>query len=257
MGIRNSIRRVRDSIRRARTPYPRAPERLWWGGTPPEDYDPDLGRLIDPGLGDLADAYGSDKGTLGAAHGYTRVYTRLIDDLKSLRASDALSLCEIGVACGASLKMWSHYLPRAEIVGIDVREACADLCRSWAKIRIEIGDPRHLDLGRNRFDLIVDDASHISEDIRENFEHCFRWLRPGGYYVVEDTACVGNQAYAQSVMERFGRTKLRNERSTFVEMIDAILLAIDARSGAIASLAYHPGMLVIEKRSEPESSDAR
>jgi hypothetical protein len=256
MGIKNSISRIiRYSSPGSRKPYPAAPEHLWWGGTPPEDYDPDLSHLVDPSLEDLADAFGSDKGTLGAGHGYTGVYTRLISDLKVLRASDALSVCEIGVACGASLKMWSRYLPEAEVVGIDIREGCAHLCRGWDNIQIQIGDPRQLGFAPNRFDMIIDDASHISEDIRENFDHCFSWLRPGGYYVVEDTGCVGDQAYAQSLMDRFGRTKLKNERATFTEMIDTIMLAIDSRSGAIGSISYYPCMLVIEKRAERESFD--
>jgi hypothetical protein len=255
VGIKSSISRLRDSFWGSQKPYPDAPERLWWGGTPPEDYDPDLSHLVDPSLEDLADAFGSDKGTLGAGHGYTGVYTRLIGNLKALRARDALSVCEIGVACGASLKMWSHYLPKAEIVGIDIREDCAGLCRDWANIQIQIGDPRQLEFAPNRFDIIVDDASHISEDICENFDHCFSWLRPGGYYVVEDTGCVGDQAYAQSLMDRYGFAKLKNERATFTEMVDALMLAIDSRSGAIASISYYPCMLVIEKRAETELLD--
>ena len=255
MRIKNSLRRIRDLCWGNRKPYPAAPQRLWWGGTPPKDYDPDLSRLADPSLEDLADAFGSDKGTLGAGHGYTNVYTQLIENLKNLRRGNALSICEIGVACGASLKMWSRYLPEAEILGIDIREECSDLCRSWDNIEIRIGDPRQLEVPPNRFDMIVDDASHISEDICENFDHCFSWLRPGGYYVVEDTGCVGNQVYAQSLMDRFGRTKLKNDRSTFTEMIDTIMLSIDSRSGGIKSLSYHPNMLVIEKRGEAELSD--
>jgi len=257
MGIKNSIRQICDRCWGGKKPYAAAPERLWWGGTPPKDYDPDLSRLVAPSLEDLADAFGSDKGTLGAGHRYTGVYTRLIRNLKTLRSSDALSVCEIGVACGASLKMWSQYLPEAKVVGIDVREDCASVCRGWENIEIRIGDPRQLEIAANRFDMIVDDASHISEDIRENFNHCFDWLRPGGYYVVEDTGCVGDQDYAQSLMDRFGRTKLRNERSTFTEMIDTIMLAIDSRSGAIGSLSYYPNMLVIEKRGEAESFGGR
>lgn len=256
MDLKRSVSRLFDSLRGNGKPYPAPPERLWWGGTPPADYDPDLSRLVDPSLEDLADAYGSDKGTLGAGHRYTRIYPGLIASLRARRARRALSICEIGVACGASLKMWSHYLPDAEVVGIDVRSECSEVCRDWPNIRIQIGDPRELAVEPDRFDLIVDDASHIAEDIRDHFDHCFAWLRPGGYYVVEDTGCVGDRAYARSVMERFGRSELKNERATFTEMVDAIMRSIDSRSQPAASLAYHPCMLVIEKRDGTEPRDA-
>jgi predicted O-methyltransferase YrrM len=250
MAIKDSIKRLRSTLLGQQPPMSAAPERLWWGGTPPRDYEPDLSDLVDPSLEQLADAFGSDKGRLGAGHGYTAVYEELISDLRTIRGGERLSICEIGVACGASLKMWSRYLPEAKVVGIDVREDCAKLCRDWANIEIKIGDPRTLRLSPSHFDLIVDDASHISEDIRANFDHCFPWLRPGGFYVVEDVTCVGNKAYAESLMERYELTGLKNERATFTEMVDDLMLDVDSRTGQVARIAYHPGLLVIEKRAQ-------
>lgn len=251
MAIKNTISHLRNSLLGERHRlYPVAPERLWWGGTTPFDYDPDLSRLGDrPPLEQLADALGTDKGTVGKGHLYTRVYERLIEDITSIRRGAPISVCEIGVACGASLKMWSHYLPTAKIVGIDIREECAELCKTWPNIEIQIGDPRKLERPPAQFDLIVDDASHISEDIKENFDHCFAWLRNGGYYVVEDVSCVGDKAYAQSLIDRFGMQGLKNDRSTFTQMVDTLMLEIDSHSNLVDHIEYHSSMLVIQKGS--------
>jgi len=75
----------------------------------PEEFIPNFGD-IDPknlSLTALADAYGSDKGTI--KHNYTQVYERLIEEL--LRGQDRLigllQIVEFGIACGASIRMWS------------------------------------------------------------------------------------------------------------------------------------------------------
>lgn len=63
------------------------------------------------------------------------------------------------------------------------------------------------------------------------------------------------RGYAQSLMDRYGFAKFKNERATFAEMVDTLMLAIDSQSGAIGSIPYYPCMLVIEKRAAAESFD--
>ena len=40
------------------------------------------------------------------------------------------------------------------------------------------------------------------------------------------------RGYAQSLMERYGFAKLKNERATFAEMVDTLMLAIEKRAAA-------------------------
>src|SRR5262249_4220627 len=49
-------------------------------------------------------------------------------------------------------------------------------------------DKRSLDaqLGEERFDVIIDDGSHVSEDVVTAFETCFPRLTQGGSYIIED-----------------------------------------------------------------------
>src|SRR5215470_15771330 len=161
----------------------KVPTQLWWDGTEPYDYEPDKASVASAkGLTELADLFGSDKGNVGNAHGYASVYERIITP------ANTNTLCEIGVACGASLKMWSRYLPGARILGIDVREECSRLCNNYPNIEIVIGDVLKLQY-KKRFDVVIDDASHIAEDIAAFFTHCWPWVNPGGLYIVEDIAC--------------------------------------------------------------------
>jgi cellulose synthase/poly-beta-1,6-N-acetylglucosamine synthase-like glycosyltransferase/glycosyltransferase involved in cell wall biosynthesis len=103
-------------------------------------------------------------------------------------------LLEIGVQNGGSLQVWSKYLPPgSSVVGIDIDPSCADLSLG-ENVRVAIADasdPVAIDrvLGDDRFDVIIDDGSHRSEDIVATFEACFDRLLPGGLYVIEDLHC--------------------------------------------------------------------
>ena len=181
------------------------PQLLWWDGTNPYDYEPDRATIdLSTGLTQLADVFGSDKGSLGNAHAYTNVYERIITP------SNTTALCEIGVACGASLKMWSTYLPDARILGLDVREECKQLCKDYVNVEIVIDNVLDLRYDHD-FDVVIDDSSHIAEDIAKFFEHCWSWVKDGGLYIVEDLACTYSQEYLDEYNTRFGQMK-RNER---------------------------------------------
>jgi predicted O-methyltransferase YrrM len=217
-----------------------APEKLWWDGTKPYDYDPPLALLQQcENLTDLADVFGSDKGNM-RGHNYAKQYERLIDP------SHIASLCEIGIACGASLKMWGQYLPNANITGIDIREDCASLCKNHPNINILIGDV--LTMNHNKqFDVVIDDASHISEDIENFFHHCWSWVKPGGLYIVEDMLCTYSEKYKLDYNQQFGLNK-ENDRNRILHMMDTIMKSIDAKDD-VESLEYHPQLLIIKKSS--------
>ena len=104
----------------------------------PEEYTPQTGEvdLTEVSLTGLADLYGSDKGNI--KHLYTPVYEKLIADLTNNRRIARLRIGEIGVACGASLRMWANYLPQSQIEGFDIRPDCAHLCKDLPSVKITI-----------------------------------------------------------------------------------------------------------------------
>jgi O-antigen biosynthesis protein len=113
---------------------------------------------------------------------------------KFIARGQPIRLLEIGVQNGGSLQVWSKYLPQdSTVVGIDIDPACVRLPME-ANVSIRIGDaadPIALNnmLQDAEFDVIIDDGSHHSDQVIATFEACFKRLRPGGIYVIEDLHC--------------------------------------------------------------------
>lgn len=96
-------------------------------------------------------------------------------------------LLEMGSYEGASLKMWRDFYPGAEIVGVDIREP--NVIEGVIEYKINCRDTYALEkLGK--FDLIIDDGSHIQLDqqvfMRFALEHM---LNEGGIFIMEDIHC--------------------------------------------------------------------
>lgn len=142
-------------------------------------------------LDDLAARFGTDKGTRHAGplapKGYTRHYAARLDH----RRHEPLVVLEIGVARGASLRMWAEYLPHASIFAVEI-----DLAASrFAGDRTTVfgGDQADPDfLGRvverigRPLDLVIDDGGHQMHQHRTSFEVLFPHVAPGGFYAIED-----------------------------------------------------------------------
>jgi hypothetical protein len=209
----------------------------------PEEYVPQTGEvdLTELSLTGLADLYGSDKGNI--KHGYTKHYERIIGELGGKNAP--LSVGEIGVACGASLRMWANYLPNAKIEGFDIRPDCANLCKDLPNVTITISDPRQVNRD-GQYDLLVDDGSHISEDIFGAFQHCLTWVKPGGFYVIEDMSCTYNDDYRVKFMKHFGQN-LKNDRSLMLDIFDQVTRKIDTGDCWFSEMRYYKQMWVFKR----------
>lgn len=150
-------------------------------------------------LTDLADRYGSDKGS--TKHRYTELYQMLFLPYRN----QAISFLEMGLQIGGpehgkhadrettdapSIRMWLEFFPEAEIHGLDVSDF------SWFE------DPRFtfhrcdMDKRENihsaaqnmntEFQIIIDDASHASHHQQYGFLELFDKVKSGGLYIIED-----------------------------------------------------------------------
>lgn len=215
----------------------------------PEEYVPNVGEvnLAEVTLTGLADLYGSDKGTI--KHNYTVQYEKIVNDILAGRdrKTTHLTICEAGVACGASLRMWANYLPASLIYGYDIRKECEELCKDIKTVEIIIKDLCKEKASRSvSFDLFIDDASHISEEMVKMFENCWDRVKYGGYYVIEDLGCTYSDAYTKQFHEHFN-PRAENKRETIIKFVDWLMQSIDQRS-LVSELHYHPQMLVLRKR---------
>lgn len=152
-----------------------------------------------PSLNDLAIKYGTDKSS--DDHNYCRIYERHLGPLREQK----ITLLELGVWEGASLKMWRDYLPSATIVGLDK----ADRRVQIPGVDVHICSQDNEDglfsvaLMYQGFDVIIDDASHISSKTIASFQLLYPHLKPGGLYVIEDL----QTAYD---VENYGENEARN-----------------------------------------------
>jgi len=142
------------------------------------------GRLVSRSPAALSLLYGSDK----AENHYTSHYRAFLGPLRS----QPLTLLEIGVLGGASLRMWRRYLPSATIVGIDseLEHRLPDLGLPGVEMHVgDQSDQAFLNSLISRyggFDVVIDDGSHIGRHIRASFDMLYPAVRPGGWYVIED-----------------------------------------------------------------------
>lgn len=103
-------------------------------------------------------------------------------------------ILEIGVKSGGSTALWKAIFPSATVIGVDIK------LRYWIRqtpspdgVVYLQGDQRDTerleDIARSHgpFDLVIDDGSHVTDDQAITMRCLLPHVRPGGFYVVEDT----------------------------------------------------------------------
>ncbi len=121
----------------------------------------------------------TDKSSTG--HGYMEFYQRRLEHRQIRR------MVEIGVASGGSLQMWRDIWPNAEVWGVEIADQWKGDCEGVTIVNADARNPEAMAAVPGPFDLIVDDASHVYEDIVATCAIFVPLLADGGLYVVEDT----------------------------------------------------------------------
>lgn len=139
-------------------------------------------------LDQIAIEKGTDKSSKG--HSYTQYYEFVFDHIRFR----PLNVLEIGIDSGASVRMWRDFFPHSEVHGIDLREGYDYLHDLGIHTHVvDHSNPIQLisfGLQYDKyFDIIVEDGSHQSEDSVMTFELLFEYLKPGGFYCIEDMLC--------------------------------------------------------------------
>jgi 23S rRNA U2552 (ribose-2'-O)-methylase RlmE/FtsJ len=111
-----------------------------------------------------------------------------------------MKFLEIGCGAGGSLQMWKRYFgPHAMIVGIDIRPGCKAFEEDQIAVRIgNQADPDFLNAVVNEFgafDVVLDDGSHMMEDIAASFAFLYPRTAQDGIYMVEDLVTAYMEEY--------------------------------------------------------------
>jgi SAM-dependent methyltransferase len=152
-------------------------------------------------LDEIGISYNTDKASLfkdprdgerKVGNDYLRHYDR---NISNLRHEPAL-LIEMGIGygdgAGSSIKMWEDYFTHRQmrIVAVDIEEAHRSL--AGGRVAVEIGDcgsAKFLDELGSKYpnaDVIIDDASHYWVHQVAALRGLFKYLKPGGLYIIED-----------------------------------------------------------------------
>lgn len=133
----------------------------------------------------LGNTYGTNKANY---HGYTRFYNSLFKE----KRESMKHFFEIGIDTGSSLFMWRDYFPNATIYGVDINVVSAvknqerilwSVCDQSSQQQLETVVSSW---GKPTFDAIIDDGGHVVSQQRVSIETLWKYVAPGGIYVIED-----------------------------------------------------------------------
>lgn len=177
-------------------------------------------------LCEIGKKYGTDK----HQHGYTKIYNELLKD----KRNQNVSIFEIGIYFGNSIKMWHDYFENGKIYGIDNGRllpnsgvvishsnenpmeddkkllsegyTVSNFKFNWlenSRIKCAVADQRSEEQLENaikyfnctEFDLILDDGQHYQEHQQKSLAILFKNVKSGGYYIIEDVSDIDDLLY--------------------------------------------------------------
>ncbi len=181
-----------------------------------------FGFLFRNDLHKLAVINGTDKLSLG----YIDHYALHLSKFKRKR----FNLLEIGVggykgslAGGESLRMWKTYFPRANVFGIDIYDKSRleeTRIKTFQGHQAEENFLERVVAETGGIDVVIDDGSHVSEDVIRSFCFLFPKLSDGGIYVVEDLQTSYYPDYPDPGVDLNARNDVKTSMGFFKSLLD-------------------------------------
>ena len=116
-----------------------------------------------------------------------------------------INFFEIGVLNGGSLEIFSKYFSNAKLIlGCDIDHKCKELHYNQDNIKVIIGNVneekvKNQIIKYSKFDIIIDDGSHNSDDIVKSFCNYFNHLKDDGIFIIEDLHCSYHQQHSGGI----------------------------------------------------------
>ena len=161
-----------------------------------------------------------------------------------------VTIFELGVCKGGSLQVWKKYFgEKANIIGVDV-----DPYSKYEEEQIKVYTGNVLDFKlwqeivekHGQPDIIIDDASHIQQEVIQAFSMLYPALKDDGVYIIEDTHTAyrgnfgGGITSPLNVVSIFGRL-VNDVNNHFIEE------AYTSTLMDIKSMHFYNSMIVLEK----------
>ena len=157
----------------------------------------DLDKVHKKTLDELFYHYGSDKADIfkhsqEQGHGFSKFYDQQLKHLKEKE----IKILEVGSYAGASAASFIKYFVNSSVYCFDIN--ISNFVFSSQKIHVyglDINNEKKLkkilekikyETNSNFFDIIIDDGSHYLSDILFSFKTLFKYVKKGGFYIIED-----------------------------------------------------------------------
>ena len=148
-------------------------------------------------LDELLFFYGSDKAEIfrlknEKGHGFSKFYKNYLSELNN----EQINILEIGSYAGASAAAFSKYIPNSKVFCFDVNITNfkyssdkifvygLDIKNEYkvSKILKQIFKKNKFE----KFDLIIDDGSHLLSDMLFSFNFFLKYVKKNRFYIIED-----------------------------------------------------------------------
>lgn len=186
------------------------------------------------------------------------IYEQYFDKIKN----NNISFLEIGVYEGASIGMWLEYFNNIDLYMIDIDPNTKKYERP--KVDITIGSQADENIIKsitdkcNSFDIILDDGSHINELTLKSFDLLWKYLKPGGLYIIEDTHCTYEPNISNWSDNLVRNTlpgmkynsqdiKLENKRSDIITFLSEKTYELDYNKTDIYSINIYSKSIILQK----------
>jgi len=135
---------------------------------------------------------------------FLKIYENYFKDFKNKK----INILEIGVHEGKSLMIWKGFFPKANIIGIDLKSYNFKINRIFTFQGDQTDAYFLLGIARKfkKFDIIIDDGSHVCSHIIKTFGVLFNYLKDDGLYICEDLQT--------SYWPRYGGSRMNLKKKT-------------------------------------------
>jgi len=162
-------------------------------------------------------------------------FYRLLDRKITYSALNPNTILEIGTASGASARSFATRFPDSNVFTLDVRPACAKIFAHHPNIHPLTCDTssdsdieRAINTINSPIDVVIDDGSHLSDDVARTFKHIQPYLSQKFIYIIEDCDSIGNLGYSQHMSRNFGRLEHENRREVFLVLLNTFMHLSDS-----------------------------